>query len=121
MQFVNLDNIKELKTILTPYVLIALKEKYLRSYRTICLREIYKESSTLGYESTDCGFMYISWEESLARKCLINDGSDGKIYHVINNKVSAWFTDKYYVADIPKRYKYSSGMNCSNGYKESGP
>ena len=103
MKFVVLDNIKELKEIFTPYILTALTEKYMETYQRECLDKIneeYKKKKTLVINFVIYGIT-ISHYSSVENSPSIS--------------YSFWRHD---VADFPKRYKYSSGMNHPNGFKE---
>ena len=89
----------------------ALKEKYMETYQRRCLDEInedYEEHILvidffMPYRDKICHYVpkYITI-------CQLT------IYQLTIDHLSDW---KYNVADFPKRYEYSSGMNCSNGYK----
>ena len=100
MKFVVLDNIKELKEIFTPYILTALKEKYMEAYQRECLDKINKE-----------------YEECI---CVVNtfrsyyNGGEISHYGKINGRFRKLWTSC--VANFPKRYQYTSGMNHPNGY-----
>ncbi len=109
MQFVDLNNIEGLKEIFTPYVLTALKEKYMKTHQKICRDEInerYEKNSEV-----------VDWLRSTTTMCY---KPFDKISHCelvdINNKKYYSFTHD--IADFPKRFKYTSGMNCPNGFKE---
>ncbi len=96
--FVNLDNIKELKEIFTPYILTALKEKYMKTYQRTCLNKINEEYKK-EKELVEIFVMYLN-----------------KISHYSPiYETHGW---QYGIADFPKRFKYTSGMNCPTGFKE---
>ena len=104
MKFIDLNNIKELKEILTPYILIVLKEKYMETYQRKCLDKIneeYKEREKVVID-------FVMYRNTISH------------YSLVKNSFSRshWRFD---IADFPKRYIYSSGMNCQNGYKELDP
>ena len=105
MKFVVLVNIKELKEIFTPYILTALKEKYMKTYWRTCLKEINEE-----YEK--CKHAALSF----STHCNTISRHFPKYLRVCSSV--RWQPN---VADFPKRYIYSSGLNCPNGFKELDP
>ncbi len=105
MKFVVLDNIKELKEIFTPYILTALKEKYMETYQRRCLDEINKDYKE---ERTAVRF-FAKYRNTISHYSLNSNPS-------VRNKIgSCW---KYDIAEFPKRFIYSSGLNHPNGFKE---
>ncbi len=101
MNFVDLDNIR-LKEILTPYVLTVLKEKYVEAYQQECLDKIIEEYKK--YKYTAISFMtHLRTISHLLPKYM-------NVWQLIH-----WRRD---VADFPKRYTYSSGLNHPNGFKK---
>ncbi len=108
MQFVNLDNIKELKTIFTLYILIALKEKYMETYHKICRDEINERYlKNIDFADWVAG---LPWGRAYTF-------SKKNITHIGLAPDKTYYSWEYNVAKLPKRYKYSSGMNCPDGFK----
>ncbi len=104
MKFVDLNKIEELKEIFTPYILTALKEKYMETYQRKCLDEINEEYKKELVLVDNFRSYFIA----------------GAISHYGYGKINGrrWKVWTYCVANFPKRYKFSSGMNYPNGYKE---
>lgn len=92
-------------------------EHILKTYR---LNREYREQD---YRVDKNDLVFISFPGSYSiNKRLINEAHEGVIYHVINKKANLGnrsdysIGPEYIVAPIPKRYKYSSGLNSMNGY-----
>ena len=102
MKFVDLNNIRELKEILTPYILIVLKEKYMETYQRKCLDKINEEYKKGKHLVT----YFTRYSNRICHYSSISDPNPHKLYHT------------YDKADFPKRFKYTSGMNHPTGFKE---
>lgn len=99
-------------------------------------KRILNEYESLNYKiSEPSDLVYIEWEDILPpiRKRLVNNAVDGNIYHIISkmspnvSKIarcveedsSKEILDHFIVGKIPKRYKYSSGLNAIDGFYSS--
>ncbi len=102
MKFIDLNNIEELKKIFTPYILTALKEKYMKTYQKICRDGIIEEHKKIHIH----GFV-------IHRDTIFHYRSAYTSTRDVFN--CSWIST---IAEFPKRYKYSSGLNCPNGFKE---